>query len=214
VPAPTAFSRKVRRTVGAPSLARRSGVRLMGRENNYVDLASSTYGFDTTGSITLLATIAQGASVSQRIGKKVVLKSLQMRGTMYSAASTTIADAAYIIVYDRRPTGTLPNITDVLDSNSPFAFNKDDNAGRFKILKRVDRVFCGNTTTITAKSGYAADMWMSLRNLPVTFKSAGTGAIGDIEEGALYLITLGNGVEGSGTGAILQAGFRVRYKDV
>ena len=53
------------------------------------------------------------------------------------------------------------------------------------------------------------DFWLSLGNRPVTFKAAGTGAIGDIEEGALYLVTVGNTAAGTAAAA-LAASFRMR----
>lgn len=42
----------------------------MSRELGYVDLALTGFNFDTTGSIVLLNTVAQGASVNQRVGKR------------------------------------------------------------------------------------------------------------------------------------------------
>jgi len=41
------------------------------RETGYVDLAVANYALDTTGSIVLLATVPQGTSVQQRVGKKI-----------------------------------------------------------------------------------------------------------------------------------------------
>lgn len=184
------------------------------KDTGYVDLAVAQRAFDTTGSIVLLATIAQGASVNQRIGKKVVLKSLQMRGSSFSNSMTTVADAAYMIVYDKRPTGTLPSITDILVTASSSSFNNDNNSGRFRILKRVDRQFIGNSTTpATGQEANTEDFWLDLKGLPVVFKAAGTGAIGDIEEGALYLVTVGNVATGN-TAATLSSGFRTRFIDM
>lgn len=185
------------------------------KSTGFVDLASTTYNMDTTGSITLLATIPQGASVNSRIGKKITLTSIQMRGNAYSGTTTLTAEGAVLIVYDRRPTGTLPAITDILVSASSRAFNNDDNAGRFKILRRYDNNFIGNTNTAgqsTSKTMYDMDDYIKL-NKPAVFKSVGTGVIGDIEQGALYLVTVGTNVAGT-TAPILSAGFRVRFKDV
>ena len=44
------------------------------------------------------------------------------------------------------------------------------------------------------------------------YKAAGTGAIGDIEEGALYLATIGVSAPGTAA-ASLQGGFRLRFLD-
>lgn len=191
-------------------------VRALARSANepgFVDLAPATYACDTTGSITLIATIPQGSSVNERNGKKALYKSLQFRGVMQSNSATTIADTAYLIVYDKRPTGTLPSITDILNTVSAQSFNNDNNSGRFRILKRHDQVLIGNSTTpTTGQEAQQGDFFLKLNGLPIVFKSAGTGAIADIEEGALYLVTVGNQAAGTGA-AILNGGFRTRFID-
>lgn len=184
-------------------------------DTGYVDVANTAYNFDLTGSIVLLNTIAQGASVNQRVGKKCVLKSIAMRGAAVNNAAALYNDCALLIVYDRRPTGSLPAITDILVSAASVSFNNDTNSGRFSILKRADFMLVGapSITTGTEMSACSADFFLSLKGLPVVAKAAGTGAIGDIEEGALYLITVGNAAAGT-SAATLNAGFRVRFMDV
>ena len=48
---------------------------------------------------------------------------------------------------------------------------------------------------------------------PVVYKAAGTGAIGDIEEGALYLVTVGQVAAGTAAAA-MRVAFRLRFLDV
>lgn len=188
--------------------------RMKGSDVGFLDTAAATYGMDTTGSITLLNPIVQGAGQSQRVGKKVILKSLQCRGRWNSLAVTTFADGAYLIVYDRRPTGALPAITAILNTANTNSMNNDDNSGRFKILKRVDFTFEGNSATPnTGKGVLSGDMYLKLRGLPTVYKSVNTGAIADIEEGALYLVTLGDIAAGT-SAASGTVGFRVRFMDV
>lgn len=180
----------------------------------YVDLAYVGYNCDTTGTITLLATIAQGASVSQRIGKKAMYKSLQMRGLISSNATTTVADAAVLIVYDREPTGSMPLITDILNTAHSASFLNDNNSERFKIVRRFDFTLTGNATTpATGNEATSVDEYIDLKGLPVQFKSAATGAIGDLAVGALYLVTVGNIVAGTAA-AQAALGFRTRFYDV
>ena len=183
-------------------------------ETGFVDLTSAAYGMNTTGAIALVATVAQGASVNQRVGKKIAWKSIQVRGSFVAGTSGTVADGAMILVYDRRPTGSLPAITDILVSASSEAFNNDANSGRFQILKRVDINFTGNSTTpATGRESQSADCFLSLKGLPGVFKAAGTGAIGDIEQGAIYIVTVGNLVSGA-TAPNAALAFRTRFLDV
>ena len=66
--------------------------------------------------------------------------------------------------------------------------NNDANTGRFSILKRHDDILIGNLTAAanwTEATVKSCDWWLDLKSTPVVYKAAGTGAIGDIEEGAL-----------------------------
>lgn len=188
------------------------------KEVNYVDLASAVYAFNTTGSITLIATIAQGAGIQQRVGKRVQLKSIEGRGLVTSDSTATVAGGRMLIVYDKRPTGALPAITDILGSINYYAFNNDDNSGRFLILKNQPFVCTGNNTTagqINDSSMQVADFYLKLtkKQLMTTYKAVGTGAIGDIEMGALYLVTVGNVVAGTAD-CNVTIGFRTRFFDI
>lgn len=183
------------------------------QEVNYVDLVPSSYGCSTTGSVTLIATIAQGASVNQRIGKRAYYKSLLMRGFCTSGTTTTIADASYMIVYDKRPTGALPAITDILTAVTSYAFMNDNNTGRFEVIRRNDFLNIGNSVTpSTGQEGFSIDEFIPLNKRPITFEAVGTGAIGDIDMGALYFVTFGSVANGSANPSISIA-FRTRFTE-
>jgi len=205
-------SSRYNRRYGARALQRAPG---MQRETGFVDLALAGYNMDTTGSIVLIATVPQGAGVSQRVGKKIVWKSLQCRGVVQNNSAAAGTDDAVLIVYDKRPTGALPAITDILTTANSIAFNNDANSGRFTILKRMDFALVGapSTTTGTESSYVSADFYLPLKNLPCNFKAAATGAIGDIEQGALYLVTVGNQAAGT-SAATANLAFRTRFLDI
>lgn len=181
----------------------------------YVDVALNGYAGNTTGSIALLNTVAQGVSVTQRVGKKIMMKSLQIRGLVTTEANTTVSQAAFMIVYDRRPTGALPAITEILDTVSPNSFLLDANSARFSIVHRWADVNVGNNATLfTDKGAYNIDEYIKFpknkRN--VTYKAAATGAIADIDEGALYIVTCGGNIAGVAD-TTCSLGFRLRYWD-
>ena len=54
----------------------------------------------------------------------------------------------------------------------------------------------------------SCDWWLDLKSTPVVYKAAGTGAIGDIEEGALYLVTVGQVAAGTAAAA-MRVAFRL-----
>lgn len=218
-----ALSKRIRREMAAgmyPNVTvltpRAKGLNRRGvsSETGFVDLPLANYAMDTTGTIALVATVAQGASVNQRVGKKILWKSIQVRGDFQANTTATSNDVTMLLIYDRRPTGALPAITDILVTANSQAFNNDANSGRFKILRRVDRTIIGNSTTpATGMEAFSVDDYISLKGLPGVFKAAGSGAIGDIEEGALYLVTVGNRVAGN-TAVTGVLAFRTRFLDV
>lgn len=213
---PTGFvrMRSFRSTGARPNKAFKNSV-IKSKETGFVDLAVATYACDTTGSITLVATVAQGLTTSGRAGKKILWKSLQGRGE-FAAGSTPAANhCALLIVYDKRPTGSLPAITDVLNTATSRSFNNDANSGRFKILKRIDQMVTGEsdfTSQGPSNTVVLADFFLDLKSLKCQFKAAASGAIADIEEGAIYAITVGNVANGTGS-ANLNMGYRTRFYD-
>lgn len=207
-PRPKGTGKKMRKTMPVQKKV------LVSKETGFVDLASAGYALDTTGAIALIATIAQGTSVNQRVGKRVVLKSLQIRGAAQQGSTAIYNDCAVMIVYDRRPTGSLPAITAILNTANSNSFNNDANSGRFKIVRRWDFCLSGNGAT-PATGNEIKDMsqFVPLNDLPLVFKAATTGDIADIDEGALYVVTVGATAAGTAA-AVANLGFRTRFIDV
>lgn len=183
---------------------------------NYKDLAATNYVMDTTGTITLIATVAQGAGYDARVGKKIAWKSIQVRGYVIGGSTCVVGQGALILVYDRRPTGVLPAITDVLVSADSRSYTNTVNEGRFEILYRKMFNVAGNDTTAGQQAGtsmFNVDDYIKLRGRKCVFKAAATGQIGDIEQGALYAITVGNQAAGN-TAVDANIGYRVRFWDI
>lgn len=184
------------------------------KSTGYVDRAVSNYTFDTTGSLSLIPTIAQGTSKITRVGQKVKLDSVQIRGIASSNSATILATGAMMIVHDRRPKGALPLVTAILTSVSPAAHLNDDNSHRFQIVRRWDYEFIGNNTADgSGKNYYTVNHFIPM-NIPVRYNGTGTtGLISTIDEGALYLLQVGNQVTGT-TAAATALSFRTRFTDV
>lgn len=183
------------------------------RDPGFVDLASASRALDTTGVIVLVATIAQGATINDRLGKKAMYKSFQIRGRVVANSATVTALGAIMLVYDKRPTGSLPAITDVLETINAASLTNNDNSNRFQIIYRRQYNIVGNTTGVTTDSvQHSIDDFVKFKGT-IGFKSAGTGAIADIEHGAVYLITCGNVAAGT-TAADSAITIRTRFEDV
>lgn len=203
------------RRMPGPSRPRLTSVRRARYATNelgFVDTGVGTFSLDTTGGVTLLNTVPQGAGTIQRIGKKIMLKSLQCRGRVANNITATFNDCAILIVYDRRPNGTLPAVTDILNAATSISFNNDGNSGRFTVLKRMDFTLVGNNTTPTSSTAFSADFYLDLKGKPTVYKALGTGAIADQEQGSLLLVTVGQVAAGN-TAATATLSFRLRYVD-
>lgn len=188
------------------------------KETGFVDTAVSSP-MDTTGLVTLLNTVAQGTSVNQRVGKKILMKGLQIRGYAGNGTTATFNDVAFLIVYDKRPTGALPAVTDILVAANATALNNDANSGRFAIIKRWDGMLLGNLSltgavanALVENTAIGTDCYVELGKREVVYKAAATGAIADIEQGALYLVTVGANAAGT-TAATLVFNARLRFFD-
>lgn len=213
------MARKYESARGKPISFRQKRV-MVNKETGYLDTASAQYAMDTTGSVTLLNAVPQGTAVTQRVGKKIAMKSIQVRGYSTNSATASVNDVAWLLVYDKRPTGSLPAVTDILVAVSSLSMNNDNNSGRFEVIKRVDRMLIGNASftgavanALTECTSASEDAFVYLRNRETVYKAATTGAIGDIEQGALYLVTVGNTAAGTAAAA-LAAGFRLRFLDI
>jgi len=188
------------------------------KETGFVDstsLIGPVFNFNTTGSIGLIAEIQTGASVNQRIGKKILLKSVQCRGYVYANTTAGYNDCAILLVYDRRPTGSLPAVTDILVTADANALNNDANSGRFQIIKRMDFALVGNTGAgpVTSTTAMSADFFADMKMRPAVYKAIGTGEIGDIEEGAVYIVTVGSVAAGTAA-ASAYLNMRLRWVDI
>lgn len=185
-------------------------------ELKYVDTANAAYACNTTGSITALNLIAVGDDNTTRDGRQVTIKSVQLHGHVVPEdTGCGPTKARVILVWDNAVnSGALPAITDIYTAINGTAFPLVNNAQRFTIL--VDREYSIGVVDNTATQAYAGsptnyscEIYKPLN--AVTQFSGTTAAIGSIQNGGLYLVTMGS--TAAGTGATLLAGIRVRFVD-
>lgn len=197
-----------------PLPAQRGLVRSSPQEIDFVDTAINQ-AMDTTGVVTLINGIVQGTSVNQRIGKKVLMKSVQARVYFAANSAATSNVVTMLLVYDRLPRGALPAVTDILVAATPTANNNDSNSSRFKILARVTMSLHGTTAAPLCNGAqFLIEKYVKMTSTrELTFTTAATGGIGDISVGAVYCVTVGSTAAGTAA-ATCNGNFRVRYWDV
>lgn len=188
-----------------PQLYRR-GPRM---EIKYVDNAATDDNFQLVGGspFILLNGIVQGAGNNQRIGNKVSLKALRIKGQIINLATAVQTYARVLIVYDKQPNGALPTYASVMQTrdsagaatNTAFSDPNFDNKERFTILRDTTIVLPSvtNTAGVLTNVGFDQqakndinvfniDMYIKLKGLHTAYTGA-TAGIADISTGSLMI---------------------------
>lgn len=212
-----------RRPLGLPAFRGFHGLgqRRVG-EKKVIDHAVAGYLANTTGSITLLNGCILGSDYNNRIGRKIVVRSLYIRGyvvcdpTVTAGVGSSPAQLARLIVFiDNQPNGTTPAVTDLLVSAHASSQLNLDNRDRFRVV--ADSTFpMGPLVMLSTTTGYADQAVKDVNcykklSLETIYNAGNAGTIGDIASGALYMLWVGTVVAGSDCAASVSA--RVRFSD-
>ena len=162
--------------------------------------------------ITEVNCVPQGAAAYNRVGTKIVLKSIKFDTTFYLQGSApSNAVVRWMIVYDRQTNGAFPSFSSILSENistAPGLYSGVNmaNRSRFLVLRQqciaMDPEHC---------QAYHASAYIRT-NLETQFVS-NTTTIGDITTGGLYLVCFSDGNVASTYVNMSQARFRIRYYD-
>lgn len=222
-------TRQIRDAVAAASIAlrpggfKRSTVGQMQAEKKVIDLNEAAYALSAPGVLTLLNGCVAGSQNYNRIGRKILMKSLQLR--LIVAASTPLASVdslcRIIIVYDKQTNGAAPTVANILQSQNITGVNSSsatdmvnlDNRDRFTILRDIVFALAGQSTTATqaiAGGPTVKEINEYIRlNLDTVFNAGTAGTIGDIQSGSLYMLTIGTVAGFAAVGST-----RVRFSDM
>lgn len=162
------------------------------QEANFLDF-NATAVTNTSGSVTLLNGMIYGTGASQHIGLKVILKSLEFHVRLINDPAAVLNWATVWLVYDNNPNGTTPAFSNIITSGEFISLQNRD---RFKIMKRMNFMLVGNSTTFTEKT-IAEERGFLPVNEDMLFNSGSAGTIADIQAGALYMLTYGSNVVGT-----------------
>lgn len=194
-------------------------------ERKVNDIDTATYQANTTGVFTILCLPVVGADFNQRVGRKITIKSVYIKGMIQNEQAVTPTAGAngpqhlrMVIVYDMQPNGAVPATTDLLVSATPASQLNLNNRDRFKVLADKEFVMGPTVYSTTAtqsvasfnQQAYFVKKYKKL-NLEVVFSTSG-GTIADITSGALYMFWIGSRVSGAGDGNFVGS-TRVRYAD-
>lgn len=162
-----------------------------------------------------LNALANGADAWQRVGRKILLKSVEMKIQVQPRAVTVSTDfplerLRMLVVYDKGGSGVIPFLSDVIQDVSPAgvfssnnrSFQNQNNKDRFIILKDKLITYPGYTTSgltniITnpdpwgGESQYDWNMKFKIPLNKMTIYSGTTAVTASINTGALTFYVVG-----------------------
>lgn len=146
------------------------------------------------GTSTSLNLIPEGTQATRRIGRKCVIKSINIRGRIFFSASVSASTTSrMMLVLDTQANGAYPAYSAVMNtgfSEDPANFLNLDNTSRFRILRTWYHVWDRSHLTI-AGTQYGAVMkkiqYFKKCHIPLEFSST-TGAITEIKSNNLFIM--------------------------
>lgn len=222
------YAKKPRRAYSNSMVPLRSGgYKPNNVERKVFNRASATFQINTTGNIVYLCLPTLGTDMTNRIGRKIMLKSVYVRGYVAQEASSTIASAGSacqlarcIILVDYQPNGSYPAITDILDTATSTSQLNLDNRDRFKILVdkqySIDPYVYSTTATqaVACFSGTIKPVKIFKKiNIEQIYNVTNGGTVADINTGNLLMCWIGTGVAGTNVDLNFIGSTRVRFVD-
>jgi len=196
----------------------RYGTRALGSdaEMKFFD-TSISFTIDSTGEVPAtgqLNLIPQGVTESTRVGRKCVIKSIQIRGgVIYAPGAGALAYSInrLYLVLDKQANGAAAAIGDVFTGNNlVVALRNMANNERFKVLKEWTFVWNSGAGVTTAYNAMQKNLEFYKKcNVPLEFSST-TGAITELKSNNLFLCA---GSDGSDDIVTVTAQSRVRFTD-
>lgn len=163
---------------------------------------------------------SQGNGISQRIGNKIVIRNIRIKGAIEANDAQDLTDTGnvrLVIVYDKQTNGAAPAYTNILESidtagGTSTMFNssiKISNKNRFVVLR--DEVF--SFDGVGGKGTYHFDYFIK-KKLEVVFSStASPPTVANISTGAIYLLVFAETDAFTHVPIIRDVNVRMRYDD-
>jgi len=157
----------------------------------------------------LLNGLQSGSTATDRIGRKITVKSVLVRWRA-TLATTSVGGSPIriMVVYDKQANATAPAITDILLSDGFTSQNNLSNRDRFVTISDfiTEPLAAGGPTSI------AGVIYKKL-NLETQYNSNSAGTIGDISSGSIYMFIAQTGGITTTT-CDFAANVRIRYSDL
>jgi len=157
------------------------------------DDGSQTGALLAAGSITLLSTIANGTSPSERIGNHVDFHDMEIVWSFQPNAGLGPTRSRMIVVYDKQANGGLPTVAEVMRTTDPMSLFNPTNRSRFTPLLDTGVVStaynAGTGISLTNYGKANGSAKISLKGKRCLFRGTGS-VISDIDSGSILLVLL------------------------
>ncbi len=181
-----------------------------------LDVAALTAAAQFIPSTGILNTIAQGTGESQRVGRKCVIKKIQLKYNLnlFAGISQANHDDVRVILYlDKQANGAIGTVATILQTDNFQSFRNMENVGRYVVL--MDRLHImnhsaagGNGTAIETCTKTTNHSFYKDCNIPIEYSGA-NGTIDEVRSNNLGLMVL------TATGGVtkFEGIIRLRYSD-
>lgn len=180
-------------------------------EMKFLDTNVAAQDMSSGPTINLVNGIAQGTDYNNRVGRRFLMKKIQINLEINPGVAQTVAEQGRVlVVYDNQSNGAAPAIGDILSISSTTSFMNLNNRDRFKVI--WDKRYKCPVVAATNNSEFIQiDQYFRKCALEVT--NSGTGAtVGSIATGGLYVIGLSDGNTATQVPTI-SFNCRIRYQD-
>jgi len=171
-----------------------------------------------SGSVHLLNGIARGDDITERNGRQVTMKSIEVQLQFQCTTPVGVPGNNMIrvmIVYDRQANAAALTPAQVLDSigtiNTPITPKNLENRERFVILRDMKFGIPGSQVADFIAAPKYAKFYQGV-SMPVTFNAGDAGTVADIVTGSLYLLVFSDEAAGA-SNPRYHGTSRVRYAD-
>lgn len=206
------YARKtgVPRARGLSSVSAFQGSRFGTIEKKQIDTASTCV-IDSTGAVVLLNGLQKGTDLTNRVGRKIHMFYYKLRAYALATSATGTAQIGRImVVYDKYPNAVTATIGQILTATDVLANNNI--TGRDRFVKLMDQTYVLEDRMATPQTKPVMLQGYRAVRLDTIYDSSDAGDITDIQNGALYLVSLGSNAAG-GTAGTLTYNVRVRFTD-
>lgn len=185
-----------------------------GKELKFLDTVFDIAIRDNWNATANVALVGKGTSPTQRIGRNLTIRSLQMRYTIFKPAALSNSAVRIVIVLDKQTNGEVFNAEKLfvnaltISPNTWRAYRNLENIERFEIL--WDKIYSINALSsgVSSNETDTVGTYYKKVNIPVEMSGTAPATISDIQTNSVSVWVCGNF---TGTTERLKATFRIRF---